>query len=315
LDGEAFAPALRYAMQGSEREGDSPPSSLIELGKARQLAPGRAEIEHRLAGDQDQVGTVDAFGRGAAARVGPGQERAVGIGGVDRGEDPDRVRAEALDRGLLDPGAAQPIDRAVQGELGARQPSDEIAPADLAALFHLFEDAIERTEPARDALGLHRLAADHAVALEQDAGAGEQALGVACADAQIGHARPAPAGQRGAAASPGARVRPRARAGGEGVVGDLAGPDQIPERGLEGVLAELQPGALDRLHQLHQEGGTPGSQMVEQDPADVAGVLRRYRALRGIRDRLRGRPGPPCAWLLRPTRLLVSTPSSGLPRR
>ena len=132
------------------------------------------------------------------------------------------------------------------GELRRAEPGDEVAAPDLARLLQRLQHAGRRREAARHAFGEHRLAGQHAVAIEQLQRSGVRRLGRRSAPARAA-ARPATSGRRrraarsvrsgrGAAGEPRdvARARDRFRQRPERrqrVVGDLARPDQVPERG------------------------------------------------------------------------------------
>ena len=60
-----------------------------------------------------------------------------------------------------------PIDGARHRELRRAEPVDEVAAPDLAGHLQRLQHAVDAREPARHALGQHRLAREHAVTIEQ----------------------------------------------------------------------------------------------------------------------------------------------------
>ena len=179
--------------------------------------------------DQDDARARGAAGRADAVAVavllrGPGDERAVRIGRIDGGQHDDVV---AVARG------AQPIDGARVRELGARQPVDEVAAADLARVLQRAKDRRQRGEATGQPLGRDRLTADDAVALQQARRARVRRLGGrGWRSQQRGHGRPAPRRHRHQAARGGpqpSRGRQRAQRL-KGVVRHQPRPDQIPQR-------------------------------------------------------------------------------------
>ena len=98
------------------------------------------------------------------------------------------------------------------GELRSAEAGDEVAAAHLAALLEHLQHAVHAGEPADHALGQHRLAGDHAVALEQLHGRGVGRLGRAGAglEQRRDERPPAGAGRRADAGQP---ARPRTAAG------------------------------------------------------------------------------------------------------
>ena len=150
---------------------------------------------------------------------------------------------------------AQAIDGSRQRELGAAQAIDDVAAPDPALLLHRAEDRVDRAEAAVDAFRVDGFAHQDAVPLEERERGGVPPLGLR-GKTRGGPRRArrrlraiaAPAGidQRPAPGSLGraeAREPARSRAPvtrrplpaqcaqrGEGVVGDLAGPHEVPQR-------------------------------------------------------------------------------------
>ena len=141
---------------------------------------------------------------------------------------------------------AQPLDRARKRELGAAEALDEVPAAGGAEDLEVGELAVERREAAGDPLREHGLAGHDPVALEHQLGLGAQARAARRSVAeQLGDQRPAALhGDRGSAAARGEAphapalgagrgLQPRSAQRREGVVGDLARPGEIPERGVQ----------------------------------------------------------------------------------
>ncbi len=174
----------------------------------------------------------------------------VGLSGIG-GSEHDRVR-HVVGRdhrvGRV-PCRTKPIDRARHGELGGAEAVDEVPASHLATFFEHLEYAVDGTEPADEPFGHHRLAGHHAVPLDE-----LQRLGMGCFGRR-GHraeqrrnetpaaltrwgANPGETPGSGSTASlrsagtarldlrPGEHRSQR----GERVVGDLAGPHEVPQR-------------------------------------------------------------------------------------
>jgi hypothetical protein len=187
-----------------------------------------------------------------ALALGPRQRGAVGLRRVGRGQH-DR-------RGLvLGPLGAQALDGAGQRELRAAEALDEVAAAADAERLERAERVVQQAETAAHALGEHVLARDDAVALEQQLGTGAAAqAGIGLATEDRGRERPASLHGRSGAAAPRAEpaAGPRAIDGAlgpgerqarssqrcEGVIGDLARPDEVPQRLLDLLGAQRQLG-------------------------------------------------------------------------
>ena len=168
-------------------------------------------------------------------------------------------------------GRAESGDGAGHGELRRAEAVDEVAATHLAALFEHLEDAVHVGEPAGESLGEHGFTGDDAVPLDEleclrvrrlgrMRGGFEQRRDQAPPTLPRGRTDPVEAtGSWTAAPAPGGRAGLRAAGRGasdhgaewcERVVGDLAGPHQVPERGEDlGILcaggrsAELVPEA------------------------------------------------------------------------
>ncbi len=175
----------------------------------------------------------------------------------------------------------------------------------MPSVSRLAEGVVEHREAAPDALGEHLLAGDDAVALEQQLGerapplcgagrplgpAAEDGLGQrpATLDLRLCAGAPPPAEARsthgGVAGAP-SRQRPLAVAAGRavgagesqarraqgrpGVVGDLAGPDEVPQR-----LAQRLGGGIELGEQVGEEGGSGGQPRAQQLVLGVAWRLR-----------------------------------------
>ena len=191
---------------------------------------------------------------GRPGRFRPRQRGAVGLRRIGGRRARPAAARSACDAssGARAPRAAGRRRRA--GELRRAEPGDEVAAPHLAALLEHLEHAVHRGEPADDALGEHRLAGDDAVALEQlqrpRRGPPRWRVGRGSSSGATRLQRPAPAGgpmrseprraparrarrrgRCGGAAGAPRRSDDRARSGAERVVGDLAGPHQVPQRG------------------------------------------------------------------------------------
>ena len=143
-------------------------------------------------------------------------------------------------------GAIADRPKAVEGagerELRGSQAVDEVATPDPAGLLHRAQHRVDRAETAVDSLRGDRLAREHAMSLEHRETQGVQALGRGRRRRAV-HERPATGGlgrtECGEAARPVGAPRAVGAPGslpaqgtqrGERVVGDLAGPDQVPQR-------------------------------------------------------------------------------------
>src|SRR6185503_15519762 len=128
------------------------------------------DVDDGLGAGEDDVGARDPLGL-AVLRIalGPRQRGAVGLGRVGRGEH-DRGRL------LTRAGRAQPLDRAGERELRAAETLDEVAATAGAERLELRERVVEDREAAGDPFGQDLLAADDAVALEQQLGDGPAPL-------------------------------------------------------------------------------------------------------------------------------------------
>ncbi|GAQ57507.1 hypothetical protein a10_07377 [Streptomyces acidiscabies] len=222
---------------------------------------------------------------------------------------------------------AQAVDGAVHGELGGAEALHDIPPAGLAAVLEDRQHAVRRGETALDALGGDRAPGDHAVPVEEGAGQrvradGRVALGGREEGPAAGHGR-GPAARGGAGGGEGAvasardrspravgrRTRRTARAEqrahrGERVVGEAAGPGEVPEgvgelrvggvrvgggADLVGDLAEeqavaageggqdriVQRGRLQEVRRGQEQRGRV--RQVEGEPAVLAGERARAR--------------------------------------
>ena len=230
------------------------PRAVVERGRERDEVVRAAVVPHQ----RQPVAQHDDRGAGAgraAGRLRPGQRGAVGLGRIGgRQHDRRRRRRRAADRVVGALAHARSRSTAPgRRELGRAEPADEVAAADLAALLEHLEHAVHRRESADDALGEHGLAGDHAVALDE-----LQRRGVG----RLGRRRhrleqrrdeaPAPGPGRRADAGRAARARAPARTGSalarrgaraarragehraqrrQRVVGDLARPHEVPQRG------------------------------------------------------------------------------------
>ena len=153
----------RWTWSASAREGDG---EALVLGRAQgeQAPPAALDVEDRLGAHQDDVALRGARGRPAViVALGPGQHRAVGLGGVGGGEHQDAVLV------VLAPGA-QALDRPGERELGAAQALDEVAATGDPQRLEGAQRVIEGGEASRHALGQHLLAGEDPVALQQELG-------------------------------------------------------------------------------------------------------------------------------------------------
>lgn len=91
---------------------------------------------------------------------GPGYRPAIWIGRVSGSKNHE------LGFGL----GPQTIDGTWQGELGASEAFDEIAPAEPTRLFEMAVDGIERTETARVVFSQGSCPCDHAVSFQENLG-------------------------------------------------------------------------------------------------------------------------------------------------
>jgi len=111
-----------------------------------------------------------------AVVLGPGQRRAVRVGGVGGGEDDDVARL-VLARRLLTAHRPEAVHGPHGGELSGSQSLDEVAAPHPAGFLGPGEDTVDRGEAARDVLGLDRAAGHHAVAVQQQFGTGQRPHG------------------------------------------------------------------------------------------------------------------------------------------
>ena len=145
---------------------------------------------------------------------------------------PNRVLGALADR-------AQPVDRARERELGRPESVHEVAAADPSGFLHRPQHGVDRAEPTDHALSGDGFAGQHAMSFEEGERQGMSALGRGRKSGRGPDQRPAAGGLRRPEAgqptrtptglAPGSRPaqRPEWR---EGVVGHLAGPDQVPQR-------------------------------------------------------------------------------------
>ena len=159
---------------------------------------------------------------------------------------PDRSRrgrgASASSRGVAS--RAQALVGPGERELRAAAPLDEVAAPHAALVLQRLEHVVDGGEAAGDALGVRRLARDDAVAIEQRRARGPRGgrcrAGVAPARQRAATSVPRSRRDRCAARARGAGAAAADALAGEGaraaaerlerVVGDLAGPDHLPER-------------------------------------------------------------------------------------
>ena len=208
-------------------------------------------------------------------RLGPGERGPEDVGRVGRGEGDHRGLGAASGAGALGEGA-QPVDGTGAAELRGAEALDEVAAAAASGVLEGAEHLVDAGEPTGDALADDRSAGDHAVALEEVLGAGLGAAGGV--GVPLRQQRPASGGlgragarghpATGGAPQPGRRtpgaVRGRAGADqrperGEGVVGDQAAPDQVPQGGGELGVA----GGADAVGELAEEPRTATVEQVE----------------------------------------------------
>ena len=221
-----------------------------------RIVGGRQRLDRRPAAvDVDDGGAVDQ----GHVRAGRPLERApIGVAATrPREGGAVRVRRVGGRQELHDPTAVarqlarlvahrpQPIDRARERELCGAQPVDEVAAPDPAGLLHGAQDRVDGREPAVDRLARDRLAGHDAVPFEEGEGQRMGALGAGDGGRLVGQVvrrvadqRPStrglrrpeggqPAGSRTMVLRrPLPAQRPQR---GEGVVGHLAGPDEVPE--------------------------------------------------------------------------------------
>ena len=207
-------------------------------------------------------------GRRPSARFGHAQRGAVRLGRVGGGED--QVLVLALRQ------AAQALDRSGERELGAAEALDEVAAPRGAEHLQVRELAVEAREAAGHALGEHRLAGDDPVALQHQLGLRAQArpLGGRVAEQRLGQRPAADDRLLGGVAARGEPPRGPALAadGGqaagaqrrEGVVGDLAGPGEVPERRVQLLALDVE-----LRHQVEPERGR-GAEPLADRVVDLA---------------------------------------------
>ena len=183
----------------------------------------------------------------------------------------ERIRVRRLADG------AQPVERARERELGGTESVHEVAAPDAAGLLEGAEHGVHRAEPALDPLADHCLAGEHAVPFEQG-----KALGVEPLRRGRGgrfHERPPTCrlgrAERGQAARPLPRVPtgplPAQRTQGrEGVVRDLAGPHEVPQR-----VEHLAVGAAagGRVDLAVERGAAAGQVLADRVVARAGGPL------------------------------------------
>ena len=110
----------------------------------------------------------------AVGKVGPAQDRTVGIGRIGGGQ----LHELGLLRGRLGAQLAQQVDGGGKRELRGAETGDKIAAADAAALFEGFEDVVDCAEAAGDVFGCDGFAGEDAVAAEELKGEGVAGFGV-----------------------------------------------------------------------------------------------------------------------------------------
>ena len=303
---------------------DRPPRAAS--GAWRRRARGRARRHRRRARRtrRPRAGAAAGPSRPAAARAAP---RRTGW--------PDRPRPgggpRPTPRSSAGSRTARSRSRAPgQRELGRPEPVDEVAAPDAAGVLHRPEDRVDGREPAVDPFGGDRLAGQDAVALEQGQAQGVEPLGRSgdgsgvrrderpaaggLGRAQGGEPAGPADGPPGAAAGPLPAQGPQRR---ERVVGDLAGPDEVPQR-VEDLAVRVPAGRREEL--AVERGAARRQVLADGDVARFGSAARRRRACRsaaGSRDpagrarsgrrRGRGSPAPP-----RPTS--PSAPSSSSSR-
>ena len=170
-------------------------------------------------------------------------------------------------------GRSQAIDRPRQRELGGAEAGDEVAATHLTALLEHLQHAVRRRVAALDTLGQHRLACHHPVPFEQLQRRGVSRLRRRWSRHAEGRdQRPATGTGRWANARQSPRSWPAARGRGrsrrlatrqhrpqrrQGIVGDLARPHQIPQRGEQFPIG----GVPRRGTKLVPEAGAARSEM------------------------------------------------------
>ncbi len=175
-----------------------------------------------------------------AGRGGPWQCRAVGVGGIGRGQY-DRTRRWR--------GGPQPVDRAGDGELSRPEGLYEVAAPASAGIFECRQDAVHPGEAAWDPFGCDRTAGDDPIPFEhrfglcvgsqrriritfrqQGPAAGDRRWAAAARHGRTRDALVAPVGT--------ASTAQRGSQWGEGVVGDQARPHQVPQGACERGVVE-----------------------------------------------------------------------------
>src|SRR5215210_590563 len=231
LDGEPL-PAAPFDV-GDEGRQRLPEPVLLGLPQRDERAAAALDVQRRLAAEQDHVRPCDARGPGAGA-LRPRQRSAVGLRRVGRRKHEGLLRLAVLRLQL-----PQPLDRAAESELRAAETLDEVAAATEAQRLERLQLTVDRAVAAGYSLGANAVTDDNALPLEHQLGerpavgaAGEEPTGerpaalrrgdLARAPAREAPRRPLPLALR-LVAPPGAQRGPR-------VVGDLAGPDEIPQR-------------------------------------------------------------------------------------
>ena len=217
----------------------------------------------------------------------------MGAGGIG-GRQHEGARLVA---GLALAQRSQPIVGAGERELGGPEAGDEVAAAHAARVLHGLEHVVHRGEAAKDALGVDGLAGEHAVAIEQRSGERGAPLGLRGRATGARDERPAALapGRAHAARSKAQRARSTSQlllvCGGalqvaaqrrRRVVGDLAGPHQIPE------CAQQIPREGARLgHQIGEEERAPLLEERAQPRGEITlGPARRRREQRPLIDQV-----------------------------
>src|SRR6266545_1757019 len=207
-----------------------PPRASQEAGFEQERHQLR--LARGLAAEEDDLGTGDA-GRAAPSKLGPRQPGAVGLRRVGR-SDHERLGLLAL----LGPKLAEPLDGAAERELRAAETFDEVAtPAETEGLERL-QLSVDRAIAAGDPFSTNAVSGHDPMSLEDEL---RKRAAIWLSRKQTIRRRPAALGGgdsgrappreaprpplwlRHAVAAAGAQRRP-------GVVRDLAGPDEIPER-------------------------------------------------------------------------------------
>jgi len=211
----------------------------------------------------------------------PAQRRTKGLSRVG-GCEHDRI--DHFTAGAL---ATEPIDRTRQRKLCCAEAIDEVAATHLALFFERLQDGVDPGKAALGSFAQSRLASDDAVALKELQCLGMCGLGVRWSGLEQGSdkrptarsgrraGRPHPSRSRSAPLLRDAlllwqtlEVGPHRR---KRVVGDLAGPHEVPQRGQHRGIVIADAGVGTGSDQLAPKRRTPCAEVFSNRVVDLLG--------------------------------------------